>query len=81
MDRIFGENIKGAVAFRDPCRARLPVDIVATVRGSVLKIAVLNKLGIQTAVGTIIDILEEYAYQFVRYRFCLGRAGNDGDGG
>ena len=53
-----------------PCRRSIPTMMIA---GRILEVTVLNKFGIETAVGRIADVLKENAHQTVADRFLLRR--------
>ena len=83
MDGIFHGYDIGVftIALKTPCGHRIPVLIASTVGRRILEIAILNQFGIQTTVGGIIDILEEYTHKFVGYRISFVRIGFNHVGG
>ena len=54
-----------AGAFKAPRMSCIPITLATVVLGSVFKVAVLNEFGIQAAVGAVVNVLEEDAYQLV----------------
>ena len=55
-----GDSPFGSVAFKSPCRIRIPSLMVGR---RILEVTILYQFGIKSAICSITDILEEHAHK------------------